>query len=94
MRRHSSFETSWIGKRRTGIVDMQQVKIFKGIENDLDHMEQKINTWLSSNHVEVLSMTGNIAPQSQATTSDGDGISSGSRYAPSDVIMFVLYRQL
>ena len=92
MRRHSSFETSWIGKRRIGIVDMQQVKIFKGIENDLDNMEQKINTWLSSNHVEVLSITGNIAPQGQAKASDV--ISSGSIYAPSDVIMFVLYRQL
>ena len=73
---------------------MQQVKIFKGIENDLDNMEQQINTWLTTNHVEVLSMTGNIAPQGQAKSSGGGGISTGSIYAPSDVVIFILYRKL
>ena len=86
MRRHSSFETSWIGKRRIGIVDMQQVKIFKGIENDLDNMEQKINTWLSSNHVHVVVHA--IADEPPVQRVDGTMVRSGGW------VLHVVFEQL
>ncbi len=72
---------------------MQQIKIFKGIENDLASLESEVNVWLAAANVEVLNMFGNIAPQSAAA---GDPPSAGlsrSEFAPSDVLLVIHYRQ-
>ena len=47
---------------------MQQIKIFKGIENDLSTLEADINAWLVESDVDVINIFGNIAPQSGATS--------------------------
>ena len=64
---------------------MQQVKIFKSIENEIPTLEEEMNQWLSESGAQVISITGNIAPQS------ANGGSLGGTFSGSDVILFVLY---
>jgi hypothetical protein len=68
----------------TGRAEMQQVKIFECRENEIADMEKEINEWLRESGANILSITGNIAPQS--TTSHPK-----ARPAPSDVLLIVLY---
>lgn len=63
---------------------MQQVKIFECLENEIVEMESNINRWLQESGAKILTITGNIAPQS--TTSHPK-----ARPAPSDVLLIVLY---
>jgi len=68
---------------------MQQVKFFKGIESNVDTIEKEINDWLRQSGAKVISITGNIAPQS---TKPGGGSGLGnSHFASSDVLVIVLY---
>ncbi len=68
---------------------MQQIKIFKGVESEVSSLEADVNNWLADSEVRVLSITGNISPQSPSTSQSG-GL-SGSSYVPSDVLLVVLY---
>ncbi len=68
---------------------MQQVKLFKSVENQVDALEKEINDWLSRSGAKVISLTGNIAPQSTKLES-GSGLGK-STFAPSDVLVVVLY---
>ena len=43
---------------------MQQVKIFKSVENELNTLEAEMNTWIASSGARIISISGNIAPQS------------------------------
>ena len=75
---------------------MQQVKIFVGIEQDSDVMEQEMNTWLAENQgVRVVNIFGTIAPQTpnpqnspRMSINDASG---GRRFAPSDLFMCIVY---
>jgi hypothetical protein len=67
---------------------MQQIKLFKGTENDVDGLEKEVNAWIRSSGVKVLSVMGNIAPQSEGGDATGLGKSG---FPPSDVILIVLY---
>ncbi len=62
---------------------MRQLKIFKSIESELWNMEKEINTWIQETGAQVVSVTGNIAPQT------GGGSSHG--FASSDVLVIVVY---
>ena len=69
---------------------MQQVKLFKGVENQMDQLEASVNAWLRKTGARVVSLTGNIAPQTVA----GEGKSAGltqSDFATSDILLVVLY---
>ena len=68
---------------------MQQVKLFKGLESELSKLEAEVNDWVRDSGARVLSITGNIAPQSDAPKGKGGGLGSG--FAPSDVVLIVLY---
>ena len=68
---------------------MQQVKLFKSVENEVETLEKEINEWLSRSGARVVSLTGNIAPQSMKP--DGGGGLGKSSFAPSDVLVVVLY---
>jgi len=74
---------------------MQQVKIFSGLEGHTGELEQQINDWLASSGARVLQITGNVAPQSLLGAPDNKSLSKtggGSRrFAPSDVLVIVLY---
>jgi hypothetical protein len=65
---------------------MQQVKIFKSVEPEV---EGQINVWLRESKVRVLSVVGNIAPQSSAA--EPKAVASARGFAPSDVLVIVLY---
>jgi len=69
---------------------MQQVKIFKGIESDVSSLEQEVNRWIRQSGAKIISITGNIAPQSDSGTSTS-GALGGGHFAASDVLLIVLY---
>lgn len=69
---------------------MQQVKLFKGMENDMASLEQEVNAWIRQSGARVISLTGNIAPQSNADNSKSGSLGS-SAFAASDIILIVFY---
>lgn len=69
---------------------MQQMKFFKGLEDQLPELEQEVNAWIRQSGVEVLHLSGNIAPQSPKPA-DATGGSARGRFPPSDVIVIVTY---
>ena len=69
---------------------MQQIKIFSGAEDQTGELEKEVNAWLRETQVKVLWMSGNIAPQSAAPTQASGSLGRGA-FAPSDLILFVLY---
>ena len=68
---------------------MQQIKLFKGVENSIDVLEKEINDWLRQTGKQIVSMTGNIAPQSPKPEG-GSGLGK-SAFSPSDVLVILLY---
>ena len=69
---------------------MQKVKIFKSLENDVVRLEREINEWIAASGAKIISLTGNIAPQSERTGASTGGMGD-SRYPPSDIVLVVLY---
>lgn len=69
---------------------MNQIKIFKGLENDLSTLEQDVNSWLAESDVRILNVFGNIAPQSMQPQAHGGGLST-TDFVPSDVMLVVVY---
>ena len=65
----------------------QQVKLFKGVESDLNEIERRVNEFLSEQAASIVSLTGNIAPQSSAA--DNHKLATG--YVPSDVLLILVY---
>ncbi len=44
---------------------MQQIKLFKGVESEMEDLEQQVNDWLKSSGAKIISVAGNISPQTQ-----------------------------
>ena len=63
---------------------MKKIKFFKSIESELTALESEINQWLVSSGAKLVSVTGNIAPQS------GTNAALGS-FSASDVLVIVVY---
>ncbi len=70
---------------------MQQVKIFKNVENNLSELEEEINGWIAQSGAQIVSLTGNIAPQSDPSA-PGGGLTN-STFPPSDVVVIILYEK-
>ena len=66
---------------------MQRVKLFKGVETEIDKLEDEINAWLESSDARIVSMFGNIAPQ---TPGSGKGTTTRA-YDASDLFLAVVY---
>jgi hypothetical protein len=66
---------------------MQQVKLFKSIEVEISALEAEVNRWIRESGARVVSISGNIAPQSAALGSMGDR----GGFAPSDILLIVVY---
>ncbi|MCP4890755.1 MAG: hypothetical protein ACPGLY_24640 [Rubripirellula sp.] len=64
---------------------MQQIKIFKTVDTDIAETEKQINRWMRKSGARVLSITGNIASQSN---SGGGPMNS---FAASDILIIVHY---
>jgi hypothetical protein len=62
---------------------MHQVKVFKSIESELWTTEKEINQWLQETKAKVVSITGNIAPQTGGHHLQG--------FSASDVLILILY---
>ena len=69
---------------------MRLVKVFKGVESDVSALEREVNAWIRQTGAEVVTVSGNIAPQTVAPGSKSGGLSQ-SGFAPSDVVIVVLY---
>ena len=70
---------------------MQQVKIFKNVENNLGELEKEVNAWISQSGARIVSLTGNIAPQSDPSGAGG-GLTN-SAFPPSDIVIILLYEK-
>ena len=68
---------------------MQQIKIFKGLENELADLESEVNAWLNDSNARVVHMTGNIAAQTVTPSQRENRIGEG--HVPSDVLVVVVY---
>ena len=71
---------------------MQQVKIFKKDEDETHLLEEEVNQWIRNSGAKIISITGNIAPQTEplARKKKGRG-KSAMEFPPSDVLLIVLY---
>lgn len=77
---------------------MQQIKLFVGREDHTADIESDVNTWIAESGVKVLSITGNIAPQSVLPSKEGGTNLSATgthtrRFAPSDILIIVTYEK-
>ena len=71
---------------------MQQIKLFVGREDHTGNLEDEVNTWIAESGATVLSIAGNISPQSLMPGKDvAGGAMAGRRFAPSDIMIIVTY---
>jgi hypothetical protein len=70
---------------------VHQIKIFKGIESDTSELEKSVNRWLAESKARVIQIFGNMSPQSP-TANKTASLTTGA-FAPSDVMIVVLYEQ-
>ena len=66
---------------------MQKVKLFKNVEAEISELETEVNNWIREGGIRVVSIQGNIAPQ---TVSDSKAGTLG-KFSPSDVLIVVTY---
>lgn len=77
---------------------MQQIKLFVGREDHTADLEGEVNSWIAESGAKVLSISGNIAPQSVLPSKDAGANLSASgthtrRFAPSDILVIVTYEK-
>ena len=78
---------------------MQQIKVFIGREDHTADLENEVNSWIAESGVDVVSIAGNIAPQSILPVKEATntGISGNTgltrRFAPSDIFVIVTYNK-
>ena len=72
---------------------MQRVKIFKGLENEVEALEQQINDWAESEGAKILQVTGNIATQSYNPAAKSGSSLQGNVAAAADVLIPVRYEK-
>ena len=72
---------------------MQRVKLFKGLETEVEALEQQINAWAESEGAKILQINGTIATQSYNPTANAGSSLQGNVATPSDVLITVLYEK-
>ena len=77
---------------------MQQIKLFVGREDHTADLEAEVNKWIVDSGVNVLSIKGNISPQSVLPSKEASSNLSASgthtrRFAPSDILVIVTYEK-
>ena len=68
---------------------MQQVKLFKGVESDVAGLEKEANQWIRQTGAQIISITGNIAPQSESGGKTSGAL--GGSFFASDLLLIILY---
>ncbi len=69
---------------------MQQVKIFKSVEIEIGELEAQVNAWIQETGAKIISISGNIAPQSGSRDTKAIGL-GGSQFVSSDILLVILY---
>ena len=72
---------------------MQRVKLFKGLETEVEVLEQQINAWAESEGAKILQINGTIATQSYNPTAKAGSSLQSNVGAASDVLITVLYEK-
>jgi len=72
---------------------MQRVKLFKGLETEVEALEQQINVWVESEGAKIIQVTGNIATQSYNPAAKSGSSLQSNVAAASDVLIVVLYEK-
>ena len=72
---------------------MQRVKLFKGLETEVEALEQQINVWAESEGAKIVQVTGNIATQSYNPAAKSGTSLHGNVAVASDVLIVVLYEK-
>ena len=70
---------------------MQRIKLFKGLETEVEALEQQVNAWVESEGAKIIQVTGNIATQSYNPAAKSGSSLQSNVAAASDVLIVVLY---
>ncbi|WP_417848140.1 hypothetical protein [Thalassoglobus sp.] len=65
---------------------MRQMKLFKGVEMEISTLETEVNEWIQENGIDVISISGNITPQSYSSRGQ-------ERMSGSDILIIVEYEK-
>ena len=72
---------------------MQRVKLFKGLECEVERLEQQINEWAESEGAKILQVNSSIASQSYNPAAKSGSSLQGNIGVSSDILITVLYEQ-
>ena len=60
------------------------------MENELHSLEDEINRWIEQTGASIVSVHGNMSPQSMSPEESSPGLSR-TGFPPSDVLLVILY---
>ena len=72
---------------------MKLVKLFKGLESEVDNLEKRINDWAESEGVKIVQVSSSIASQSYNPSSKSGSSLQSNISAASDILVTVLYEK-
>ncbi len=72
---------------------MQRVKLFKGLEHEVDILEKQVNDWADSEGVKIVQVSSSISAQSYNPSSKSGSSLQGNISTASDVLITVLYEK-
>ncbi|MGB0550103.1 MAG: hypothetical protein ACPGR8_13310 [Limisphaerales bacterium] len=72
---------------------MQRVKLFKGLECEVERLEQQINEWAESEGAKILQVNSSIASQSYNPAAKSGSSLQGNIGVSSDILITVLFEK-
>ena len=72
---------------------MQRVKLFKGLECEVERLEHQINEWAESEGAKILQVNSSIASQSYNPAAKSGSSLQGNIGVSSDILITVLYEK-
>lgn len=72
---------------------MQRVKLFKGLECEVERLEQQINEWAESEGAKILQVNSSIASQSYNPAAKSGSSLQGNIGVSSDILITILYEK-
>ena len=63
---------------------MTRIKLFKGVDSELEALEAEVNEWIESSGANVTDIKANIAPPR-------DGASAMGSFSHSDILIAIIY---
>ena len=72
---------------------MQRVKLFKGLECEVERLEQQINEWAESEGAKILQVNSSIASQSYNPAAKSGSSLQRNIGVSSDILITVLYEK-